>query len=195
MDALFDQVKPLFNDYKTTPYVEFEFRLGKKNGTMFDTNVGEPLFNKILEALEKFPDWESVTKSNTTAYYLDEKRMEMNDDDEEDVNTFKKKKIKKFDYILPKQPLDIRFCVSQEFPTDPIEDEVVEFMRCKQRISFVRKNLSIDMTIVTGQQDDLDDETEHTYEIELEILDPSKVNDDSTLFNLIYKIECLTKLF
>jgi hypothetical protein len=67
----------------------------------------------------------------------------------------------------------------------------MDYVRCKKRVSFIRKNLSIDMTIVTGQPDDLDDEEEETYEIELEIIDPSKVQGDNQFFNIVYKIQCV----
>mgnify|MGYP000271226168 CR=1 FL=1 len=55
------------------------------------------------------------------------------------------------------------------------------------------KNLVIDMTEVTGDPDDMDDESEASYEIELEIVNPKEVSDDDTLYNIIYKIECVMK--
>ena len=49
------------------------------------------------------------------------------------------------------------------------------------------------MTEVTGDPDDMDDESEASYEIELEIVNPKEVSDDDTLYNIIYKIECVMK--
>ena len=58
MDIIFEPTKKVFNAYKSLPNLEFEFRLGKKNGSMFDTNIGEEKFNKIKEALENYQEWE-----------------------------------------------------------------------------------------------------------------------------------------
>jgi predicted acylesterase/phospholipase RssA len=58
----------------------------------------------------------------------------------------------------------------------------------KNIIPFVRKNLSIDMTIVSGNPSDLDSEEENTYQIEFEIVDPQKVSDTNTLYNIVYKV-------
>jgi hypothetical protein len=66
----------------------------------------------------------------------------------------------------------------------------------KKRIreSFVRKNLSIDMTIVSGNPADLDSEEENSYQIELEILDPKKITDNNVLYNIVYKINDVLEL-
>lgn len=193
MERIHQQVKPIFDQLKSKPNVEFEFRLGKKNTDMFDTNVGKETFEKLLEGLKKFSDWEKVLEQNTSVYYKGDTRMIM-DDDTEEMTCMKKTKIKKFDVVLEGQPYDVRFCASNEIPVEPSEDEVMDYMRIKKRISFVRKNLSIDLTVVTGQPDDLDDEEDETYEVELEILEPKKVTGDNQLFNLIYKIQCLLNI-
>ena len=193
MERIHQQVKPIFDQLKSKPNVEFEFRLGKKNTDMFDTNVGKETFEKILEGLKKFSEWEKVFEQNTSVYYKGNTRMIM-DDDTEEMTCMKKTKLKKLDFILEGQPYDIRFCASNEIPVDPSEDEVMDYMRVKRRTSFVRKNLTIDLTVVTGQPDDLDDEEDETYEVELEIIDPHKVSGDNQLFNLIYKIQCLLNI-
>lgn len=191
MDNLFQNVKPLFNNSKSLPNLEVELRLGKKNGTMFDTDIGEMKFNKIKTALDNFNDWEKVFQTNTTSYFHNSKRMDF-DEDTGESKTIIKKRISKYDLILPNEPLDVRFSICQEIPTDGITDDA-DFMRCKSRTSYVRKNLSIDLTIVTGDQEDMDDESENKYEIEFEIIDPSKVTSDKLLYNIIYKIQCILK--
>ncbi len=193
MERIHNQVKPIFEQLKSKPNVEFEFRLGKKNTDMFDTNVGKETFDKLLDGLKKFQGWEKVSEHNTSVYYKGNNRMIM-DDDTDEMSCMKKTKIKKFDVVLENQSYDIRFCASNEIPVDPSEDEVMDYMRVKRRTSFVRKNLSIDLTIVTGQPDDLDDEADETYEVELEIIDPKKVTGDNQLFNMIYKIQCLLNI-
>ena len=68
MERIHQQVKPIFDQLKSKPNVEFEFRLGKKNTDMFDTNVGKENFEKLLEGLKKFSDWEKVLEQNTSVY-------------------------------------------------------------------------------------------------------------------------------
>lgn len=193
MERIHQQVKPIFDQLKSKPNVEFEFRLGKKNTDMFDTNVGKETFEKLLEGLKKFSVWEKISQENTSVYYKGDTRMIINDDTDE-MKCMKKTKIKKFDVVLEDQPYDVRFCVSNEIPVESSEDEVMDYMRMKKRTSFVRKNLSIDLTVVTGQPDDLDDEADETYEVELEIIDPKKITSDNQLFNMIFKIQCLLNI-
>ena len=182
---------PEFTKFKNLPNLEIELRLGKFHGNKFDTNVGELNFNKILDSLKQFDGWGQVVDTNSTSYFLGDKRMDINEDTDSMV-TFIKKRIYKFDFVIPNSSLDVRFSAAQEIPiTDMDCDDVMDFMRVKQRISFIRKNLSIDMTIVTAQPDDPDDESDTFYEIELEIVDPLLVDSDKTFYNIIYKIQCI----
>ena len=193
MKDLFLKSKPILDTHKSTKHVEFEMRLGKINNNMFDTNVGKEAFTRVLGALKTYEAWESVKESTTSVYYKGNTRMTINEDSEE-VTTVQKKKVKVIDQYLKDRPFDVRFCVSVETPVDEdLGDEVMDYVRHKKRVSFVRKNLSIDMTVVSGDPDDLDDENEESYEIELEIIDPTKVNDNDTFYNLLYKIECILK--
>jgi hypothetical protein len=66
--------------------------------------------------------------------------------------------------------------------------------RTKTRHSFVRKNLSIDMTISSGDNADMDSEEEASYQIELEIMKPDTVDDVYKFFNIIHKVADLSKL-
>ena len=66
--------------------------------------------------------------------------------------------------------------------------------RTKTRHSFVRKNLSIDMTISSGDNADMDSEEEATYQIELEIVKPSDVDSIYKFQNILQKIDDLSKL-
>lgn len=193
MKEFFEKCKPIFEANKSKKHVEIEMRLGKINGKIFDTNVGEDIFSKVLKALKKYQHWESVKESVSTVYYKGSTRMIINEDTD-DVENVQKEKVKVLDYKLSNQPLDVRFAVSTEKPVPQVsEDEVMDHVRHKKRISFLRKNLVIDMTEVTGDPDDMDDESEASYEIELEIVNPKEVSDDDTLYNIIYKIECVMK--
>ncbi len=194
MDNLFQLIKPHFLNSQNLPFLEVEFRLGKINGKHFDTNVGEFTFNKIFESLKNFNGWENVIKSETTSYFVGNRRMDI-DENTEETKSFIKKRITKLDHVIPGQPLDVRFSTAREDPIGDLNcEEEMDFMRCKNRTSFIRKNLSIDMTIVTAEPDDLDDESENFYEIELEIIDPKKVKNDVELYNIIYKIFDVLKI-
>ncbi len=67
--------------------------------------------------------------------------------------------------------------------------------KTKRRISFIRKNLSIDMTVVEGDVEDLDMEDPNSYQVELEIIDPSLVKDDNELFNILHKVKDVFNIF
>lgn len=192
MKDFFAKCKPLVDANKSKKHVELEMRLGKMNGKVFDTNVGEEIFSKVLRALKKYQQWESVKEFESTVYYKDKTRMTI-DEETENVTCVTKERVAVIDHSLVGKPLDVRFAVSLEKPTNQTEDEVMDHVRHKKRISFLRKNLSIDMTVVTGDPDDLDDESEASYEIEMEIVDPKKVTDDNILYNILYKVECIMK--
>jgi len=187
MNELFEKVVPIFSKFQNEKYIEFEMRLGKINRGSFDTNVGQQMFEKVLSGLKKYQSWEKVSKINDTAYYKDNIRLIIDDDTEESVQVIKQK-IVKTDYSLDNKHFDVRFAVSKETPCSQEVDEFIS-ARKRTRESFIRKNLSIDMTIIAGNPTDLDSEEENSYQIEFEIIDPTKVYDHTMLYNIIYKIQ------
>jgi hypothetical protein len=194
MHAAFDQIEPTFNQFKNRANVEIEMRLGKISYGKFDTNVGQQAFQKILKGLDNFKGWEKVVKSNTTAYFTGDIRV-IDDEDTGVSSAHKKTKLKKIDIPIENKPYDLRFSVSSEIPcAKPGESAEYEDMRVKKRISFVRKNLSIDMTVVSGDTDDPDSEESERYEVELEIVKPSSVKDKNELYNIIHKVDDILKL-
>ena len=90
-------------------------------------------------------------------------------------------------------PFNVRLGISSEIHFEYDGDETSTKQTTKERWSFVRKNLSIDMTIVKGTPDDKDSDEDTTYQIEMEIIDPSQISDDDNLFNLLHKIFDLVK--
>ena len=194
MDNLFQTTKTHFNRFKSLPNLEIELRLGKKNRNLFDTNLGEEKFKKIKEALDNFQTWEKVTHSNITSYFHKEYRYDYNEDSDE-ASTIIKKKLIKTDFVLPDQPLDVRLSIAQEIPQPDfnVEDIEMEYVRNKIRTSYIRKNLSLDLTEVTGNPDDMDDESDKSYELEMEIIDISKIKTENVLYNIIYKVFCILK--
>jgi hypothetical protein len=193
MHAAFDQIEPIFNQFKGRSNTEFEIRLGKKSKSSFDTNIGVEVFERIFRGLSKYEGWESVKKTNETVYYKDDIRVCDNEETGE-TRVETKKKLKKQDIQLENSPFDIRFCVSTETPCEKPTDAVFDDMRVKKRVSFIRKNLSIDVTHVSSDPDDPDCENADTYEIELEIINPAKVATKDELYNMVYKVQDILKL-
>lgn len=188
METLFNQVKPHFERHCDTNNAEFELRLGKVNNKLFDTNIGKDTFEKLQRALQKYQGWEEVKKSHTSVYYKGDTRVIV-DEDTDDTTCMKKIPKVKENLILEGRPLDVRFAVSVEDPVEQDEsDDVMDSVRVKERTSYIRKNLSIDMTKVTGQTDDPDDEEGERFEVELEIIDPRKVENNDQLYNIIHKV-------
>ena len=187
MKEFFEKVSPIFSKYQNEKHVEFEFRLGKINRGTFDTDVGQETFEKILRGLHKYTGWERVSKKSDTAYYKDEIRLLIDDETEESVQVTKHK-IGTVDHSLVGHPFDVRFAFATE---KPCKQDVDEYTRARKRsrTSFVRKNLSIDMTVVSGDSEDWDAEEDLSYQIEFEIIDPSKVKDVDTLYNIVYKVQ------
>ena len=187
MNELFEKVSPIFSKFQNEKYIEFEMRLGKINRGFFDTNVGQSMFENVLSGMKKYQGWEKVSKTNDVAYYKDNIRLIIDDDTDESVQVIKQNLVKT-DYSLDNKQFDVRFSVSRE---TPCEQEVEEYTSARKRTreSFIRKNLSIDMTVIAGNPTDLDSEEENSYQIEFEIIDPTKVYDKNMLYNIIYKIQ------
>ncbi len=184
---------PVVHQYKTRSNVEIEMRLGKISQKKFDTNIGRERFEKILRGLKKYDGWESTRTSVTTAYIKGDIRAI--DDEKGNTSWHKKAKLKKVDCELPGQPLDVRLSVATEtFIKKPETDCEFDEMRVRHRESFYRKNLTIDMTRVTGNPDDPDSEETESYECELEIDNPKEITDDVVLYNIFQKVFDVLKL-
>ena len=194
MDEIFRTTKSHLKNFKSLPNLEIELRLGKKCGNMFDTNLGYAKYKNIKEGLDNFNGWESVKKINTTSYFQNNIRYDYNEDTDE-ANAIIKKKHVKNDFVLHEQPLDIRLSVAQEIPQPDFDPDnvVMEYVRKKSRTSYIRKNLSIDLTEVSADPEDMDDESDVSYELEFEIIDISKIKTENELYNIIYKVFCILK--
>ena len=189
--AICDAVKPLVDKYKDEEYIEMELRLGKFNGTFFDTNVGKETFDKYLAGLYKYNGWESVNNITTEVYHREEDKTRLTIDEKSGDETFiKKERIRVDDFKkVENAPFDIRFGISKETPIEDDGNSTFNSKKIKNRTSFVRKNLSIDMTVCQGTVEDMDSEEYTVYQVEFEIIDPRKVDDIDTLFNIIHKLK------
>ena len=190
---LFKNVETSFQQNQNEQNIEFEMRLGKINVGKFDTNVGEDNFNKILKGLRKYNEWEDIVETTTSVYYKENARTSIDEETDESISVFKKNVVKK-NFNIENKPYDVRFSVSKEIPIEVENGDTCDSVRCKKRISFIRKNLSIDMTVVTGDPVDFDCEDEAEYQVELEIIDPTKVKNSDELYNIIYKIFDVLKI-
>ena len=118
------------------------------------------------------------------------------DEDSGDQAIIQKRSMFKEDFKKIKgAPYDIRFSICKEVAQpDDMELNDMDRKRFKKRISFIRKNLSIDMTISSGDSEDMDNEDPTSYQVEFEIVKPSDVSTRNELFNIMYKINDVFKL-
>ena len=191
-----DKTWPLVQKHKVEPHVEIEMRLGKFNGKMFDTNVGKATFDKVMMGLQKYMGWEKVMGTEHEVFYRESDGVRISVDESTGEETIvRKERVKNEDFKkLKGTPYDVRFSVSKEHPMPPDTNRDMDKKKTKKRVSFIRKNLSIDMTICIGDSHDMDAEDPMSYQIEFEIVDPSCVNTKDELFNIIHKIKDLFKL-
>ena len=189
---IYDKVKPVFETMKGEENVEVELRFGKHNGSLFDTNMGKETWERVLRRLKKYQGWERVQSSVADVYYNDANNIRITvDEDSGEQTMIQKINVVKDDFKCT--PNDIRFSISREIPT--FGEYEMDRKRNKTRHSFVRKNLSIDMTISTGDSVDMDSEESCSYQIEMEIVNPQDVKSDDELYNIIHKISDLVKIF
>ena len=186
-----DTILPSFEALKTEENIEVEIRLGKHNGSLFDTNVGKDTWERVLKGLKNYDGWESTDYTESDVYYNDNSNVRITSNEDTGEQTMIQKiSVVKEDFKC--EPLDVRVCIAREIPTSG--EYEMDRKRTKMRHSFVRKNLSIDMTISSGDNVDMDSEEESSYQIELEIVKPGDVDSVYKLFNIINKVADLVKI-
>ena len=117
VQAIVDATHGVFDQYKNGENVEVEIRLGRKNGTFFDTNVGAETFNTLMEGLRGYTGWESQRASTTDVYYNDQYGVRSSvDGDTGSQVMVQKASVLKEDFTHPGAPLDVRFAISTETP-------------------------------------------------------------------------------
>ena len=186
-----DTILPSFEALKAEENIEVEVRLGKHNGSLFDTNVGKETWERVLKGLKNYDGWESTDYTESDVYYNDNSNVRITSNEDTGEQTMIQKiSVVKEDFKC--DPLDVRVCIAREIPTSG--EYEMDRKRTKMRNSFVRKNLSIDMTISSGDNVDMDSEEESSYQIELEIVKPGDVDSVYKLFNIINKVADLVKI-
>ena len=188
-----DTVEPIIDKYKNEEYIEMEFRLGKFNGTFFDTNIGEKMYISILNGLNKYTGWDRIVQSETEVFFREKDNLRITIDESTNEETIiKKERVHVEDFKkLEGTPFDIRFSVCKEIPMDHDYESEMDGKKTKTRTSYIRKNVSIDVTSISGNTQDMDSEDPFTYQVEFEIIKPQNVEDRDTLFNIIHKIKDL----
>lgn len=187
-EKVFAKWSKLINDHKSKSDIEIEFRFGRKAQGGFDTNVGKATFENVLKALNKYNGWEGTRRTNSTVYYFDGgKRLTVDEDTDEQVGHIKKR-VAVDDVSLDDHPLDVRLGISSENSFEYDGEETSTKQKTKERWSFIRKNLSIDMSLIKGDPDDKDCDEDTVYQIELEIVRPADVASQQELFNILHKI-------
>lgn len=197
VDTVLKKVESSFDSHKNDPEIEVEMRFGRFNGKIFDTNVGQDVFNRLYAGLQQYNGWEDVKMSNSEVFYRDRDSVRMTVDDEtgDQVVVQKRSMFKEDIKRLKNVPYDIRFSVCKEVPMpDDADYTDMDRKKTKRRVSFIRKNLSIDLTVSSGDTVDMDAEEDTMYQVELEIIKPSDVKTRDELFNIVYKINDLFKL-
>jgi hypothetical protein len=188
-----DTIQPILDKFKNEEHVEMEFRLGKYNGTFFDTNIGENMYVAILKGLSKYNGWDRIVRSETEVFFREKDNLRITIDETTNEETIiKKERVHVEDFKqIEGTPFDIRFSVSKEIPMEHDYDSEMDGKKTKTRTSYIRKNVSIDVTSISGNTQDMDSEDPFTYQIEFEIMKPQNVEDKDTLFNIIHKIKDL----
>ena len=184
---LFDAWEPLIRKHASSEHVEIEIRLGRKTPQKFDTNVGKATFFKLLKALDTYKGWESRTENTYSVYYGSGGKRITVDESTDESTAVIKTRVAVSDFDLDNCPFDVRLGISKEVPYEQ-DDEEMASVKEKHRWSFVRKNLSIDMSQIKGDPEDPDSDEDTTWHVELEIVNPKTIGDKNSLFALLYKI-------
>lgn len=193
IQKIVDKTLPHFERHNDAEHVEVEIRLGKFNGAFFDTNVGKGAFDTILAGLKQYDGWEQVQSSTCDVFYHDACGIRLTVDEHTGEQTMvQKQKVYTEDFQEFSAPLDVRFSIAREVPVTG--EYEMDRKRTKHRQSFVRKNLSIDMTVSSGDAVDKDAEDPNHYQIELEIVDPGQVGCQEEFYNILWKINDLFNL-
>jgi hypothetical protein len=188
---MFQVFEPVIRKYATGH--EIEIRFGKANRKMFDTDVTKETYEKVLRRLHRYTEWEEVTETDSTVYYFENGgRVTYDNVLDEVTESVIKKPVEKVNYVLEGHPFDVRLGISTEKPFERRDDEQAISSKSKKRTSFLRKNLRIDVTAVTGDPDDPDSEAETQYQIELEFVSvPEKQHE---LYNMVHKVMDVMKI-
>jgi hypothetical protein len=193
MAAFINSMVAISNKHLKAPNREIEIRIGKITPHGFDTNIGVDMYNRLTLALNQYTGWESLKMKKEEIFYGQNGLRSIYDEEKEvEVSCIHKTRVEHKDFHL--EPYDVRLSIADEKPYKRTESDEFTHSKKRLRFSYIRKNLSIDLSMIVGEPADKDNESLFEYQIELEIIDPSKVENDSKLYNILYKTCDVLKL-
>jgi hypothetical protein len=166
MDNYYNQLKPaidtletLIKKYKHKNNIEIEIRIGRVEEDKFYAGIfSVNFYNKILESLNSYKNWNSV-KTTDTVEYINNNIRKVN-------NKFiSKQRIENINFSFKDTPYDFRISVSQETPIN-YDNFTHKIIRRKHRVSFEYKECLFELTKVEEENDEEIIENEE-FEIEL----------------------------
>lgn len=202
-----------------TDDLEYEFRLGNFYCDKFVADIKKEKFDKLLSIFNKSTSKGIFKKKEVNildcmyntirkSIYLSEPIIfsKNNYSDIEfipkyknkilHISTMSKKKKVNTDFIIKNSPFDIRFSIAKEEPCSSINMTNPSFIRNKKRISYIYKeNISYDFTIIS-QIDDINEQINYKYELELELLNVQRsgYNLKDRLLNAFIKVIDILKM-
>lgn len=162
-------ILPYIEKYKDHENIELEFRVGSfdQDSETFNSFVCKEFYTKIQNVLQTNKSWLSKKKSKTNDYFNDGMRLSVHEDGTK--TCIAKSKLCVLDFMFEDTPFDIRVCFSEEKPVKVSKfknGSKTLYNRKKNRISYLHKVWSYDITTVTT----VENTVEETFsEIELDV--------------------------
>lgn len=156
--------------------VEIECKIRFPN---MDRDMFHLLIKKLTKSFSHSKRWKRID-SHTIDFYRKEKRFTKIGPEYYNTTKSAPSLLRVIDY----DNYDLKFTVSKEKMSKTKEPKTYDFMRVKDRISFVKGNISIDLTTVI-HEDKQDEEVPPNYEVEVEVIDSSKFNS-SVFYETIF---------
>jgi hypothetical protein len=183
-------IKPYVEKFSEEKNLEIEFRLGYMEDDEFKTDIKRDYFDKIYNVLSSTDVWSDVKEEKTEDYFYNTKRLTIGLDQEICV---KKEKLVILDFALIGSGFDVRVSFSRETPVKKFDITSANYLRKKDRTSFIHKHVSFDLTDVSMVDNSIEN---HLYEVELEIkeLDLAKMSSYYMVHDALLKITDMVKM-
>jgi len=183
--TFFTMVEDLYNTHKNTKDIEMEMRIGKKRSGKFDTSIPKDVWDKVKCSLDKYEGWESIDLTKHTVF-RGAKGIRLTEDENGDRTCIRKTTRENREFAVDKWC--IRFSASVEKPMTK-EPEEFDDIFTKERWSYLRKGVRIDLTELSPEDKDAE---EKDHQIELELV--NLTDDRETLFKQLYKVFDILKI-
>jgi len=183
--TFFASVEDVYNTHKNTKDIEMEVRIGRKRSGKFDTSIPRETWERVKSSLDKYEGWESIDLSKHTVF-RGSKGIRLTEDEEGERTCIRKTTRENKEFPVDKWCL--RFSASVEKPMTK-EPEEFDDIFTKERWSYLRKGVRIDMTALSPEDKDAEDKD---YQIELELVNLTE--DREILFKQLYKVFDILKI-